>query len=72
VVTWSAPAYQPDRAGCHAQDFKVGGPHRTATVSDLRDCAGACHTSPEHSVRENEWWGCDSKRLLLEATARND
>jgi hypothetical protein len=24
-------------------------------VSDLRDCAGACHRSPEHSVREREW-----------------
>jgi hypothetical protein len=55
MVTWSSPAYLPDCAGCHANDFEVGGPHKTATVSDLRDCAGSCHTSPEHSVREREW-----------------
>jgi hypothetical protein len=55
VVTWSSPAYQPDCAGCHANDFEPGGPHKTATVSDLRDCAGACHESPEHSVRSDEW-----------------
>jgi hypothetical protein len=50
IVTWSMPAYQPDCAGCHANDFKPG-PHRKIenpatqyTASELRDCSGACHT----------------------------
>jgi hypothetical protein len=55
MVTWSSPTYQPDCAGCHANDFKPGGPHETATVSDLRDCAGACHKPSEHSVRDGDW-----------------
>jgi hypothetical protein len=55
MVTWSSPTYQPDCAGCHAKDFEVGGPHKTATVSDLRDCAGACHKPSEHSVRDGDW-----------------
>ena len=36
-------------AGCHANDYKTG-PHKKSenpdikyTVSELRDCAGACH-----------------------------
>lgn len=55
LVTWSSPAYQPDCAGCHANDFRVGGPHKTATVSELRDCAGACHKPSEHSVSKRDW-----------------
>jgi hypothetical protein len=49
-VTWSSPAYQPDCAGCHANDYKSG-PHKKYenpdtkyNVSELRDCSGACHT----------------------------
>jgi hypothetical protein len=47
-VTWRSPAYQPDCAGCHAQDFEPG-PHRKVengtryTVGELRDCTGSCH-----------------------------
>jgi hypothetical protein len=48
-VTYTAPAYQPDCAGCHANDYKEG-PHKkhenpdvTYNVSELRDCTGACH-----------------------------
>jgi hypothetical protein len=64
----------PDCAGCHASDFRSG-PHKKVdspqinyTVSELRDCSGACHEytdatfttirrtrSGEHSVRDNEF-----------------
>jgi hypothetical protein len=55
TVQWPFPAYQPDCAGCHASDYEPG-PHRNASVSALRDCAGSCHRSqPEHSVRSREW-----------------
>jgi len=55
VVTWSAPSYQPDCAGCHASDYRPGA-HQNATVSQNRDCAGTCHRStPEHSVRDTNW-----------------
>jgi hypothetical protein len=50
MVPWPFAAYQPDCAGCHAGDFKQG-PHKKTevpttifyTVSELRDCTGACH-----------------------------
>ena len=55
AVPWQFPAYAPDCAACHASDYKPG-PHRNASVSQLRDCAGSCHqASPEHSVRSREW-----------------
>ncbi len=74
TVSWSMPAYQPDCAGCHANDFEPG-PHRKTenpetrySVSELRDCTGACHTysdstlsviterrSAEHSVNRQSW-----------------
>jgi hypothetical protein len=55
VVTWSAPAYQPDCAGCHAGDY-IPGQHNNAPVSQNRDCAGTCHEdSPRHSVRNTDW-----------------
>jgi hypothetical protein len=54
-VPWPFPAYAPDCAGCHASDYRLD-PHRNATVSELRDCAGSCHQSrPEHSVNSREW-----------------
>jgi hypothetical protein len=49
-VSWPNPAYQPDCAACHANDFeadehkKTDTPRTLYTVSELRDCAGACHT----------------------------
>ncbi len=72
VVTWPMPAYQPDCAGCHANDFKLGPHKKTAnpntyyTVSELRNCSGACHiytdttmtvikkqrNGPEHRVND--------------------
>lgn len=75
IVTWSFAAYQPDCAGCHAGDYKTG-PHKkyenpdtSYTVSELRDCTGACHVytdsslttikdsrpGPEHRVNANEF-----------------
>ena len=74
-VTWSAPVYQPDCAACHANDYKLG-PHKkyenpdtSYSVSELRDCSGACHTytdstlstikklrpGPEHSVNQGDF-----------------
>jgi len=49
TVTWPFAAYQPDCAGCHANDFRSGPHRKTLTpetqyaVSELRDCTGACH-----------------------------
>jgi hypothetical protein len=50
VVAWPFPAYAPDCAGCHANDFrpdphlKIQSPQTRYTVGELRDCTGACHT----------------------------
>lgn len=61
VNVWTFPAYQPDCAGCHANDFemdehkKVDSPRINYTVSELRDCTGACHeytNSTFSTVRE--------------------
>jgi len=48
-VAWQNAAFQPDCAGCHANDYKRD-PHKKHenpdvryTVSELRDCTGACH-----------------------------
>jgi len=48
-INWRFPAYQPDCAGCHANDYKSG-PHKKIEnpdtkylVGELRDCSGACH-----------------------------
>jgi predicted CXXCH cytochrome family protein len=56
VVTWSAPAYKPDCAGCHANDFESG-PHKKYenpdaryNVSELRDCSGSCHIYTDSSM----------------------
>jgi hypothetical protein len=56
TATWTAPAYQPDCAGCHASRYKPG-PHKKYespdtfyTVSELRDCAGACHMYTDSSL----------------------
>ena len=52
IVTWSNPAYQPDCAACHANDYRQGvDKHQNKTVSENRNCAG----SGCHNVRDNEW-----------------
>jgi len=55
TVPYRTPAYKPDCAGCHANDYKPG-EHRNATVSTLRNCAGTCHKStPEHRVTDRSF-----------------
>jgi hypothetical protein len=48
-ISYPTQAYAGTCAGCHANDYKTG-PHKKYenpqthyTVSELRDCAGACH-----------------------------
>ena len=50
AVTWSSPAYRPDCAGCHANNYKQEAHKKTEvprtityTVGELRDCTGSCH-----------------------------
>ena len=55
TISWPFPAYAPDCAACHAKDWKSG-PHKGATISQLRNCAGLCHKSrPQHSPRQRSW-----------------
>jgi hypothetical protein len=56
TVAWPNAAYAPDCAACHANDYRSG-PHRkyqnpdaNYTVSELRDCAGACHIYTDSSM----------------------
>ena len=47
-IPWASPADAGSCAGCHARDFKPDVHPKTAgglkyTVSELRDCTGACH-----------------------------
>ena len=56
TVIWPYSAYQPDCAGCHANRFpnnvhlKVQNPRVYYTVSELRNCAGSCHTYTDNSM----------------------
>ena len=73
AATWRAPAYKPDCAGCHASRFKPD-PHKKYgdvkyTVSELRNCSGACHvytsstlttiltrrSGPEHRITDDKF-----------------
>lgn len=56
IVTWTSPAYQPDCAGCHANDFRSG-PHKkhenpdvSYTVAELQDCTGSCHVYTDSTL----------------------
>lgn len=56
AVQWPTAAYQPDCAGCHANDFKPD-PHKKYenpdmryTVGELRNCSGACHVYTDASM----------------------
>ena len=62
AVVWQQPSYQPDCAACHASDYRSGphkkheNPERSYTVSELRDCTGACHVYTDSSmtnIKEN-------------------
>jgi hypothetical protein len=55
IVPWPAAAYKPDCAGCHANDYRAGEHRKVSgganyTVSELRNCAGACHTYTDSSL----------------------
>ncbi|MFQ5478084.1 MAG: cytochrome C, partial [Candidatus Binatia bacterium] len=56
VMVWRNSAYKPDCAGCHANDYKqnehkkVKSPRVLYSVSELRDCAGACHEYTDSSM----------------------
>ena len=73
AATWRTPAYKPDCAGCHASRFKPD-PHKKYgdvkyTVSELRNCSGACHvytssalttiltrrSGPEHRITDDKF-----------------
>jgi hypothetical protein len=54
AATWPAAAYKPNCAGCHAGDYETG-PHTKYgnakyTVSELRNCSGACHTYTDSTL----------------------
>ena len=56
TVAWEFAAYQPDCAGCHADNYR-NGPHKKHenpdtfySVSELRDCSGACHIYTDSSL----------------------
>ena len=49
VVVWDTPTYEPDCAGCHANDYRQGA-HNNRTVSDNRDCGrSGCHRASDRS-----------------------
>lgn len=56
VIVWKFPAFKPDCAGCHANDFKpdrhvkVDSPRILYTVNDLRNCTSACHVYTNSSL----------------------
>ena len=54
------PAFAPDCAGCHEGDFEPDKHEKDGgglySVSELRDCSGACHKpSGEHRVSDSNW-----------------
>ena len=54
AATWRTPAYKPDCAGCHSSKFKPD-PHTKYgnvkyTVSELRNCSGACHVYTDSTL----------------------
>jgi hypothetical protein len=54
TIAWPNAAYAPDCAACHANNYRSD-PHTKYgnvryTVSELRDCAGACHVYTDSSM----------------------
>ena len=62
LVNWRSPAFQPDCAGCHANDYASGphkkheNPDRRYSASELRDCSGACHIYTDSSMTTRPSW----------------
>ena len=59
VIAWTFPAYQPECAACHADDY-VPSAHGNLPVSDVADCSGSCHfdgvtRSTEHRASGGGW-----------------
>jgi predicted CXXCH cytochrome family protein len=60
LIPWQNAAFQPDCAGCHASDYRPN-KHEAAnggneTVSQNRDCAGACHQKNSfHRISDSNW-----------------
>ncbi len=59
VIAWPFPAYQPECAACHADDYKPDA-HDNLPVSDVADCSGSCHIggvdrSNEHRASGGGW-----------------
>jgi hypothetical protein len=75
LVPWRTPAYAPNCAACHTSNYKPGSHKKfdtpttgLYTVSELRDCTGACHLytdntltkiktarTGKHRVNRNAW-----------------
>jgi hypothetical protein len=51
TVTWTHPAYQPDCAGCHANDFRPGvDKHRPGGITANTNCGDSgCHNVRDES-----------------------
>ncbi len=60
LIAWANAAFQPDCAGCHSNDYRAN-KHEAAnggneTVSQNRDCAGACHQKNSfHRISDPDW-----------------
>ena len=50
AVQWPTPAYMPDCAGCHFNDYRPGVDRHNGIAAD-RNCA----TSGCHRITEREW-----------------
>jgi hypothetical protein len=56
TVVWDRADLSPDCGGCHASDWP--GKHKGRSLSELRDCASACHIDGpgvEHRVGDRKW-----------------
>jgi predicted CXXCH cytochrome family protein len=58
TVPWKFPAYRPDCAGCHANNYRPTAHQKFVrpaivnyTVMELRDCTGACHLYTDNTQR---------------------
>jgi hypothetical protein len=50
VVVWSSPGYQPNCAGCHAQDYKASVDKHNGLANDQNCASSRCH-----SISDREW-----------------
>jgi hypothetical protein len=50
VVSWSSPGYQPNCAGCHANDYKAGVDKHNGLTRDQNCASSGCHR-----ISDSEW-----------------